>query len=115
MRENVDKFTTKKEITTMLAVGFDLDGNSVNVLSENCIAKFENNKYYVKRGSYGYSISKMINPLSSFYLQGEHLHKEQGRNKYNFFEVPKPAFDYYIKFLKTKNSTFLVFAERECE
>lgn len=64
-------------------------------------------KYYIKRGLQG----RLFNPMS---LYGDiKTHKKRtGQNEFQYFEVNKNAFHLYLKFLQTKNLSFLRNAER---
>ena len=64
-------------------------------------------KYFVKRGPTG----RLLNPLGIF--DDRHQKTRLGLNTISWREVPKLAFTYYIKFLKSKNQAWLQHAERE--
>lgn len=80
--------------------------------SEKCYAKIVNSndreRYFVKTGRDG----KIFNPWGMY---SERTEKSQVRNEPNwkFSSVNKKCFEYYIKFLQSRNSGWLVSAERE--
>ena len=71
-----------------------------------------NNKtvYYVKQDKYG----NLYNP-SGMYSEGNASKelRHAGRPNWVFRDVEKKVFDYYLKFLETKNEAWLTNAERE--
>jgi len=67
-------------------------------------------KYYIKVGSHGH----IYNPIG-MYSEGNSnkFLAKIGKNAWNFKEVNKLIFDYYVSFLRTKNIAWLNNAERE--
>tara|TARA_Y100001963_G_scaffold160221_1_gene269143 strand:+ start:3905 stop:4294 length:390 start_codon:yes stop_codon:yes gene_type:complete len=66
--------------------------------------------YYVKQNKYG----RLYNP-SGMYSEGNESKqlRHAGRPNWVFRDVNKKVFDYYLKFLETKNEAWLNNAERE--
>tara|TARA_R110002020_G_scaffold162955_3_gene348897 strand:+ start:3561 stop:3950 length:390 start_codon:yes stop_codon:yes gene_type:complete len=66
--------------------------------------------YYVKQNKYG----KLYNP-NGMYSEGSESKqlRHAGRPNWVFRDVDKKVFDYYLKFLETKNEAWLNNAERE--
>lgn len=69
-----------------------------------------NTKYYIKTGTYG----KIYNPIGLFSegTANKFLSKV-GKRAWQFKEVNLKIFNMYINFLKTKNTAWLINAERE--
>lgn len=67
-------------------------------------------KFFVKRGRYG----KLYNPIG-LYSEGtaNKQLRHAGKPEWEFREETEKVFDFYIRFLKTKNSAWLNNAERE--
>ena len=66
--------------------------------------------YYVKQDKYG----KLYNPRGMYSEGNESKElRHAGRPNWIFRDVEKKVFDYYLKFLKTKNEAWLTNAERE--
>jgi len=67
-------------------------------------------KFFVKRGRYG----KLYNPIG-LYSEGtaNKQLRHAGRPEWEFRQETEEVFNFYIKFLKTKNSAWLHNAERE--
>ena len=69
-----------------------------------------NTKYYIKTGTYG----KIYNPIGLF-SEGtaNKFMSKVGKKAWQFKEVNLKIFNMYINFLKTKNTAWLINAERE--
>ena len=67
-------------------------------------------RFFVKRGRHG----KLYNPIG-IYSEGtaNRQLRHTGRFEWEFKESTEKVFNFYIKFLKTKNSAWLNNAERE--
>ena len=67
-------------------------------------------RHYVKRGKYG----KLFNPIG-MYSEGTERkqHRHAGKPAWEFKETSEKIFNYYIKFLRSKNAAWLNNAERE--
>ena len=67
-------------------------------------------RFYIKVGTYG----KIYNPIG-LYSEGQSKKflAKIGRKEFEFKEVNQKIFDLYISFLSTKNTAWLVNAERE--
>lgn len=67
-------------------------------------------RFYVKQGSNG----KFYNPIG-MYTEGRHTKqlKHAGRAEWEFREVNRKVFGFYLNFLKSKNVAQLTNAERE--
>ena len=74
------------------------------------ISKGRKINYYVKRGKYG----KLFNPIGMYSegRKGQQM-RHAGRPEWRFEPTNEKIFNYYINFLKTKNSAWLNNAERE--
>ena len=68
------------------------------------------NKYYVKAGTDG----KIFNPWGMFSegTQGKYS-KGRGKSEWSFVVVTEKCFEFYSKFLQSRNSAWLTSAERE--
>ena len=68
-------------------------------------------KYYLKIDGQG----KLYNPIGMFANERANVHIKnlKGASNKNFVEVRQKIFEYYVKFLKTKNKAWLQNAERE--
>ncbi len=67
-------------------------------------------KYYIKASSDG----DMYNPIGLYEGGGKDTKRVNlGRPEWEFEEVRKRPFEFYINFLKTKNQAYLINAERE--
>jgi len=86
----------------------------VDESDSSAYAKSVNNNgktiYYVKQNKYG----RLYNP-SGMYSEGNESKqlRHAGRPNWVFRDVEKKVFDYYLKFLETKNEAWLNNAERE--
>jgi hypothetical protein len=76
----------------------------IDSLSANVYAIKYGNTHMIKTGRYG----NLFNPLS---IVSEP--RDRGKPSYVFKEFSKEVFDYYVMFLKTKNSAWLLNAERK--
>lgn len=72
----------------------------------------ENYKYYIKTGVEGF----VFNPWGMFDegTEGNYA-RNRGRSKWSFSEVNKKCFDFYIRFLQSRNKAWLSNAEREVQ
>lgn len=67
-------------------------------------------KYYIKAGAGGH----FYNPIGMYEGAGRSSNRTRlGRAEWNFVEVHKRCFQFYIDFLRTKNKAYLSNAERE--
>lgn len=74
------------------------------------VEKGDRTQYWVKRGKYG----QLFNP-KGLYSENS-LHKQErhaGRPLWRLQTTSKRVFDFYVQFLKTKNTAWLQNAERE--
>lgn len=73
--------------------------------------------FLIKRGRSGTTASFLLNPNNMWHAEGSEnsFDKRTGRNVYELTKVTKDCFDYYIKFLQTKNLAYLRNAEREIQ
>ena len=65
-------------------------------------------KYYVKQGDR----AKLANPIG-MYAETLKAKPKEGRPSWKFREVSLKVFNKYVQFLKTKNTAWLIQAERE--
>lgn len=111
--------TTQRDVECFTILGQQdyLDSDNRPKLKDEtkCLAKsvtIDNRptKYYIRVGTYG----KVYNPIG-LYSEGhsEKFLSKMGKKQFEFKEVNKTIFDYYIKFLTTKNIAWLNHAERE--
>jgi hypothetical protein len=72
----------------------------------------DNAKFYIKVGTYG----RPFNPMG-MYSEGQNnaYLAKAGRPLYDFKEVNEKVFNFYIQFLKTKNTAWLSNTERELQ
>ena len=86
-----------------------MDSENVDTFAKS-ITDEDKNKFFAKRGRYG----KLFNPIGIYSegTAGKQM-RHAGRHEWQFKEVSKKTFDFYIRFLKTKNSAWLHNAERE--
>ena len=116
MRENVSKWVQGPH--DVVYECYNINGSSTDCDDKDVVAKKVEDKtnnrtrYLVKTGTFGHGAGKLLNPLGVFYVKGEHCGHRDGREMYEFREVPKESYYQYINFLQTKNESFLRFAER---
>lgn len=69
-----------------------------------------NTRFFVKRGDNG----RLLNPIgiSDEWTHNKFRH-QTGKKAWNFMEVNERVFQFYIQFLKTKNTAYHINAERE--
>lgn len=81
--------------------------------SENACAKLvsvDGRKYmYIKSGHGG----MLYNPIGMYQNQYSPNKRIMGRKEWDFMKVNEKAFLYYLDFLKTKNNSYFLRAERE--
>lgn len=93
--------------------------NEIDSSDKNCYAKksiyktgdgAERSKYYIKIASDG----SLFDPWG-MYSEGTQgaYDKEKGRSKWSFVEVNENSFNFYIKFLQSRNNSWLMNAKRE--
>ena len=84
----------------------------IETSSEKCYAKtvYSNNRerYFVKTGRDG----KIFDPWG-MYSEGTEKSRVRNEPKWRFSSVSKKCFEYYLKFLQSRNSGWLVSSERE--
>ena len=113
-------FDLPKEVFyTLIGNHFSKDehGNPLAESEDKALAKQVLNgtryKYYVKIGNGGH----LYNPLGLYASSEANRHnatdKHRGRPQFRFTEVSHNAFNYYIAYLRTKDTKFFKFAERE--
>lgn len=109
----------QSEAAEVETVGYTSSANpnlpcpTCKVESDECYAKkvvlANRTKYYVKIGTSGY----MYDPWNSFnegmQNRAARLH---GKKAWEFREVSEASFEFYIKFLRTRNKTYKLHAER---
>lgn len=64
--------------------------------------------YFIKRSHDG----KFLNPIG-LYDENRHQARRLGQDLFTYKQVNRKAFEFYVKFLKTKNRAWLQNAERE--
>ena len=120
--------STKEEIgyTTNKVISKDENGHyefsepeKIDVGSEYCFAKkvkinfsdkSAKEKYYLKVGIDGF----IFNPFGLFSEGTEKKYANRhGKSSWSFKEVNNKCFDFYVKFLQSKNQAWLTNAERE--
>jgi hypothetical protein len=94
---------------------FTIGCEQINNDTETVFAKQRNNRYYVKRATYGPEAGKLANPFGTLYKVGQSKTHENrtGKQQYEYSEVTKTVFDMYLKFLETHSEIYLRNAERE--
>lgn len=102
--------SNKDEIKENGTIAYTLLGKEIDENNELAYAKkttFSNRtKYFIKSNAYGF--------LNPFDLYGVKPNKEyQGKKEWEFSEVTNKVFEYYMKFLTTRNKIWLNHAERE--
>ena len=94
---------------------------TIDVSDKKCYAKkklikkndgSEKYKYYIKIGVDGF----VFNPWGMFDegTEGNYA-RSRGRAKWSFSEVNKKCFDFYVRFLQSRNKAWLSNAEREVQ
>ena len=93
--------------------------NEIDSTNKDCYAKKtiyrtasgdERNKYYVKISSDG----SLFDPWGMYSEGTQNLYdKEKGRDKWFFEEVNEKCFNFYVKFLQSRNNSWLMNAKRE--
>jgi hypothetical protein len=66
-------------------------------------------RYYIKTGRDG----KLFNPLSLLPADTKKYIVTHGKSEWVYREVNKKVFDFYLNYLRTKNTSWLLNAERE--
>jgi hypothetical protein len=88
------------------------NSDSKNIFAKKVIRKNGTKKYLVKNDSNG----KLCNPLSIYGQEQEKSFLNRVcRSNNKFVEVNQKTFDWYVKFLSSKNVAWLNNAERERE
>ncbi len=96
---------------------YDEDNDGTITISKNrdlaCayfIIQSNRKRYFVKRNTYG----ELLNPIG-LYEEQRHNRKGKGssRNMWEYREVGPKIFEFYLKFLNSKNPAWLKNAERE--
>lgn len=101
-----------------ITISYDKDGVPFQGKDEFAVfAKSTEKEFYVKKGKSGPESSHFLNPNGMWFTDGSErgFDKRSGRNVFEFTKVTKAAFDYYLKFLQTKNPAYLRNAEREVQ
>lgn len=97
---------------------FDCDGNIVEKNSKLSVAKqtkflvTNTEKYFIKVCTAGLNSSKFFDPLKDLIEELKRHDVFAGRDRYSYKLVNKECFDYYLNYLKTKNTSLLRNAER---
>ncbi len=73
--------------------------------------------YYVKKSRSGINASFLLNPYGMWHNEGSEgaFDKRSGRNAYELTKVTEDCFNFYLRFLQTKNAAYLRNAEREIQ
>lgn len=88
------------------------DKNSSNVFAKRILRKNGTQKYMIRLSSNG----KLFNPISIYGQEQDNSFLNRVcRSNNKFVEVNSKTFDWYIKFLSSKNVAWLNNAERERE
>ena len=96
-------------------VGFTTSGKTIDHDNPLCLAKQYGETYYIKQQTVGPLGGYLVNPFRMLVFNEVEMkvfHKPSGKPKYNYVKVDKEVFDYYIKFLTTRNIGWLHNAER---
>lgn len=74
-----------------------------------------NTEYFIKFGTAGPGVGKMLNPWGFYYREGDEAKYEaqMGRKTYEFLRVSEETFISYLKFLETRNERYILSAQRE--
>jgi len=99
----------------MIKKFFNFDGQEVTVEEQACAKQVKNNngseRYFIKKAANG----QLFDQNNLWHVPGTEnaFDKRRGRNIYEFTQVNKECFEFYLKFLQTKNPAYLRNAERE--
>ncbi len=76
--------------------------------------KVQGESYFIKQCQDGQHSGRLLNPFNGEYVSGDQfrLSKHAGRKLYEFRKVSKACYDYYMLFLTTGNSSYILNAER---
>ncbi len=111
----------------IVTISYNKDGIPTNTENDNSVfAKHSVRKtkeditikeYLVKKGTVGADAGHLLNPNSIWFIDGQEtsFDKRSGRKVFEFSKVTKSCFDFYLKFLQTKNPAYLRNAEREVQ
>jgi hypothetical protein len=100
-----------------IAISFDRDGNYTDNLDLAYCKRVQTEqrvRHYVKFSTGGHDVGHMMNPVGLYFRPDRVAVSEAktGRARYVFKAVSEAAFRDYLRFLTTKNETFLRSAER---
>lgn len=91
-------------------IGYTLGGEEVDPDSNSCYCRKDNQRFFIKQDTRGL----FFNPIG-LYSEGQEnaYDKNRGKHVFSFKEVSSKCFNYYLMFLKTKNESYLLNAQRE--
>lgn len=98
-------------------LGFNLSGewtSNTNRMVCKRVSADEREAFFVKFAVEGPDRGHMLNPYSIYFREGDDVRIEarRGSMRYEFKRVTKEAFELYLKFLKTKTTSYRTAAER---
>jgi hypothetical protein len=72
-------------------------------------------EYFIKFATTGPGVGRILNPWGIYFTPGDEFkfEKQMGRKRYEFSKVSQNVFENYIKFLETRNTRYILNAERE--
>lgn len=119
MLSHIEETSYNREGSTTLSIEGKTNSDLVFAKHIKRVTKenIEINEYYVKKGTVGADAGHLLNPNGVWFVEGAQtsFDKRSGRKVFEFSKVTKGCFDYYLKFLETKNPAYLRNAEREIQ
>lgn len=89
-----------------------LNENNNNTLAYSVLQNSKQEQYYIKIGAHG----KVYNPIGMFSEgSANKFISKVGKKAWEFKRVSPSVFNFYVRFLRTKNIAWLRNAEREME
>lgn len=99
-------------------IGFDTSGDYTDQPDDVCCKRVQTERsirYYIKFCTMGTETGRMMNPVGMYFRKDQIATADPrtGRHRYEFRLVAEGAFRDYLKFLSTKNESYLRNAERQ--
>jgi hypothetical protein len=100
-----------------VSLGFDINGqfsDDPNRVVAKRVQSSERVRCYVLTGTTGTDAGRLLNPYGLYFDENDisRFHAQKGRARYEFRRVSEPAFEDYMRFLRTRIESHLRSAER---
>jgi hypothetical protein len=101
-----------------IIIGFDASGSYTDQPDDVCCKRVQTDRsirYYIKFCTMGTETGRMLNPVGMYFRKDQVSSSDPrtGRLRYEFRGVGEGPFRDYLKFLSTKNESYLRSAERQ--